>query len=187
MGFCALDRGREPLAGDEIRACWQSPISAEPTVGLFAMVEAMEATEGGTADPGSGARSTEARASDASSGGAAIAEATRQAARFVRRPVSWFTAEPRGRDPVPPPPPRAADGASGTQPADAQPAGRLMEAPTVAPALRLGSRGDARARRVADESDAVRSAAPVDVVPSGPQGPSANDEGPGLLEGGTVG
>ncbi len=25
MGYCGLDRGRSPLVGDEIRACWASP------------------------------------------------------------------------------------------------------------------------------------------------------------------
>ena len=29
LGFCSLDRGREPLTGDEIRACWQAPIVAD--------------------------------------------------------------------------------------------------------------------------------------------------------------
>jgi hypothetical protein len=26
-GYCGLDRRRDPLAGDEIRACWSSPIA----------------------------------------------------------------------------------------------------------------------------------------------------------------
>ena len=25
LGFCGLDRGRQPLTGDEIRPCWEAP------------------------------------------------------------------------------------------------------------------------------------------------------------------
>lgn len=33
MGYCGLDRKREPLAGDEIRACWEpGPDGAHHTV-----------------------------------------------------------------------------------------------------------------------------------------------------------
>lgn len=169
MGFCALDRAREPLTGDEIRACWQSPITAEPVVGLFAMVEAMEATEPGSASPGSGTGTTQARTAEGSSGIAAAAAATQPAARFVRRAVSSFKADPRSPDRAAPShAPRAADGARGTQPVHAPTAGRLVEAPTVTPALRLGSRGDVRALREAEEAKVLRSAAAVDVVRPNP-------------------
>jgi hypothetical protein len=31
LGYCGLDRHRQPLAGDEIRACWEAwPAGAEP-------------------------------------------------------------------------------------------------------------------------------------------------------------
>ncbi len=31
LGYCGLDRQRQPLAGDEIRACWEAwPAGAEP-------------------------------------------------------------------------------------------------------------------------------------------------------------
>lgn len=39
LGFCGLDRRRQPLIGDEIRACWEgwaagaSPAGAVPTIG----------------------------------------------------------------------------------------------------------------------------------------------------------
>lgn len=33
LGYCGLDRGRQPLAGDEIRACWEAwPAGADPLV-----------------------------------------------------------------------------------------------------------------------------------------------------------
>ena len=38
IGYCALDRKRTPLQGDEVHACWQAPLA--PSVddqGLFAM------------------------------------------------------------------------------------------------------------------------------------------------------
>lgn len=35
LGYCALDRTRAVLQGDEIRACWQAPVRAEPLEGLF--------------------------------------------------------------------------------------------------------------------------------------------------------
>jgi hypothetical protein len=35
LGYCALDRTRAVLQGDEIRACWQAPADPEPYVGLF--------------------------------------------------------------------------------------------------------------------------------------------------------
>ena len=32
LGYCGLDRGRQPLAGDEIRSCWEAwPAGAEAT------------------------------------------------------------------------------------------------------------------------------------------------------------
>jgi hypothetical protein len=27
LGYCGLDRGRSPLRGDEIRPCWEGPLS----------------------------------------------------------------------------------------------------------------------------------------------------------------
>ena len=39
LGYCALDRARVPLKGDEVHACWQAPLSvtAPDDQGLFAM------------------------------------------------------------------------------------------------------------------------------------------------------
>jgi hypothetical protein len=31
LGFCGLDRRRDPLVGDEIRACWEAADAAPPT------------------------------------------------------------------------------------------------------------------------------------------------------------
>ena len=31
LGFCGLDRRRDPLVGDEIRACWEAADAATPT------------------------------------------------------------------------------------------------------------------------------------------------------------
>jgi hypothetical protein len=44
IGLCALDRTRSPIRADDVRACWQGPEFVEPPKGLFAMVEALEAT-----------------------------------------------------------------------------------------------------------------------------------------------
>lgn len=34
LGFCALDRRRDPLVGDEIRACWEATeVAAAPREG----------------------------------------------------------------------------------------------------------------------------------------------------------
>ncbi|MET0772308.1 MAG: hypothetical protein ABWZ82_04430 [Candidatus Limnocylindrales bacterium] len=39
LGYCALDRTRAVLQGDEIRACWQAPSRPEPYEGLFRELE----------------------------------------------------------------------------------------------------------------------------------------------------
>ncbi len=48
-GYCALDRRREPLVGDEIRACWSSPIAI---VAGTAAVDLGAGTDEQTFDPG---------------------------------------------------------------------------------------------------------------------------------------
>jgi hypothetical protein len=44
MGFCALDRRRLPLAGDEVRACWEdaaTPVAPDPAIpGLLDLLTA---------------------------------------------------------------------------------------------------------------------------------------------------
>ncbi len=35
LGYCALDKTRAVLTGEEIRACWQAPAILEPAEGLF--------------------------------------------------------------------------------------------------------------------------------------------------------
>ncbi|HEY8438317.1 MAG TPA: hypothetical protein VIK65_06855 [Candidatus Limnocylindrales bacterium] len=35
LGYCGLDRGRQPLAGDEVRACWEdaaTPTTPDPAI-----------------------------------------------------------------------------------------------------------------------------------------------------------
>jgi hypothetical protein len=48
LGYCGLDRHRQPLAGDEIRECWEAwPGGADPT--LAAAAAGRTAAEGATA------------------------------------------------------------------------------------------------------------------------------------------
>lgn len=47
MGYCALDRARTPLQGDEVHACWQAPVTvAADDQGLFAVRTRALATAG---------------------------------------------------------------------------------------------------------------------------------------------
>ena len=186
LGFCALDRTREPLAGDEIRACWQPPIAAEPVVGLFAMVEALESAETGGVTGGGGTGSTQSVRPGATPAAPASPAASHSSARPGNRPASWVTAAAH-RPGSALPGQRAVNGADATQAPDARPAGRLVAAPTVTPALRLGSRGDARTLREAELARPRRSPASADALPPNPLAASANDEGRGPLEGGTAG
>lgn len=40
VGYCGLDRRRAPLAGDEIRACWEAgPLPSAPTIAPAAPLE----------------------------------------------------------------------------------------------------------------------------------------------------
>jgi len=39
LGYCALDRGREVLNGDEQRPCWQGAVALDPGHGLFDSVD----------------------------------------------------------------------------------------------------------------------------------------------------
>jgi hypothetical protein len=43
LGYCALERRREVVGGDEIRPCWQAPSAPDPQPGLFAFEEPAEA------------------------------------------------------------------------------------------------------------------------------------------------
>jgi hypothetical protein len=192
VGFCALDRAREPLTGDEIRACWQPPVQVEPPTGLFAMVEALDASapDAASLTPGRLRAPTAAIATTAS----------------AYRPTSWIPVEPRVPDrpllPVTAPPPGALRSASvpvhrterlsiPTQAPETRPVGRLLEAPTVVPALRLGSRGDARAMREAAAAQ-MGASPPPQAAPMPEAAPSTgperlfDGEGLGLLDGGTA-
>jgi hypothetical protein len=56
LGYCGLDRRRQPLAGDEIRECWEAwPGGADPTLAAAAaaagMTAAGEATAAGRVAP----------------------------------------------------------------------------------------------------------------------------------------
>lgn len=60
LGFCALDRRRDPLVGDEIRGCWEAALVAAPREAGDApwmpagFVEMDEALPPGAAGPGPG-------------------------------------------------------------------------------------------------------------------------------------
>jgi hypothetical protein len=45
LGYCALERTRTPLGGEEVRRCWEHARPASPGTGLFAGLEASEAIE----------------------------------------------------------------------------------------------------------------------------------------------
>jgi len=50
LGYCGLDRHRQPLAGDEIRACWEAwPGGADPTLAAAAAAAGRTAAEEATA------------------------------------------------------------------------------------------------------------------------------------------
>jgi hypothetical protein len=54
LGYCGLDRQRQPLAGDEIRECWEAwPGGAEPTLAAAAAsrTAAEDATAAGRSAP----------------------------------------------------------------------------------------------------------------------------------------
>jgi hypothetical protein len=116
LGYCALDRSRLPLRGDEVHACWQEPITLDDPddQGLFALrSRALAATDrprtSGPVQP-------------------------RSAARIETPPDPGWTAEPEGRrrrsfaltvgrERVP----------TGPAPRDRRADGRLVEAPVIAP------------------------------------------------------
>lgn len=54
-GFCGLDRRREPLLGDEVRACWEDgavPPAPEPSLpGLLDLLTVRPLAEPGGPDP----------------------------------------------------------------------------------------------------------------------------------------
>jgi len=70
LGYCALDRTRAVLQGDEVRACWQASSRPEPFEGLFRGLDpeppAIAADASGAA---TGAHATTATATWAGSGG----------------------------------------------------------------------------------------------------------------------
>jgi len=39
VGYCVTDRSREPLDGEEVRACWEAAPAAPSTAGLFEDLE----------------------------------------------------------------------------------------------------------------------------------------------------
>ena len=187
LGFCAVDRAREPLSGDEIRACWQPPAQAEPVVGLFAMVEQMHAVlrapehlqPAVVPQPSRTllqvlTRAPEARFPDSRPGDA---HGQPQGGDARRREPARRMNPDRGRP------------AEAVRLPEPRPVGRLLEAPLVAPAMRLGSRGDARSLREADEAQATHPAAPASALEPAGQHPAASSvDGEGLraLDGGAV-
>jgi hypothetical protein len=54
-GYCGLDRRREPLRGDEVRACWEdgaAPILPEPAIpGLLDLLTERAMPEPAAAEP----------------------------------------------------------------------------------------------------------------------------------------
>ncbi len=54
LGYCALDRTRAVLQGDEIRACWQAPSRPEPYEGLFTGLDATDGAVDPVAGPADG-------------------------------------------------------------------------------------------------------------------------------------
>jgi hypothetical protein len=149
IGLCALDRTRTPIRADEVRACWQAPEVVEAPRGLFAMVEALEATS----------RAESSEEQDLEEGASGLDRLRRLvfSARVADRhetdesdSAPDFVAEASSEDEsaasrrdnrstppefkVGPPPPAG---------------GQLHDADTVSPALRLSYRGDARALREA--------------------------------------
>jgi hypothetical protein len=199
VGFCAMDRTREPLSGDEVRACWQAPAEPEAPAGLFARVEQSGAddrphgivetarqrlqAEGSVGTTAIAPRSSGATPAPFAPGSSAGDISAQAPVPRTYRPVTWVASVATGAASVTG---VAAAGSPGSEPAAAsrvrvsgsvplpiappRATGRLLDAPVVAPTLRLGSRGDARS---------VRDAA-AGVLPP----PSANDEGDRVLEGG---
>ena len=49
LGYCAVERTRTPLGGEEVRSCWEPPRPASPAAGLFAGLEVSDTIE--AADP----------------------------------------------------------------------------------------------------------------------------------------
>jgi hypothetical protein len=50
LGYCGLDRRRQPLAGDEIRSCWEAwPPGADPTTIVPLTIRPAATTNGGGA------------------------------------------------------------------------------------------------------------------------------------------
>lgn len=45
MGYCAADRSRAPLTGQEVRACWEAAPAVPDTPGLFTELDASVPTE----------------------------------------------------------------------------------------------------------------------------------------------
>jgi len=90
LGFCGLDRRRDPLHGDEMRGCWEAPPPDTPLdgLGLFAVLDPRSVTH---VDSGQGAERTEVAARR-------LVEAPAVApAQHLSPSVSGRSAEPEGR------------------------------------------------------------------------------------------
>ncbi len=61
LGFCGLDRRRDPLDGDEMRGCWEAPLPDTPPDGrgIFAVLDPWSVS---SLDGGQGAERTEVAA-----------------------------------------------------------------------------------------------------------------------------
>jgi hypothetical protein len=59
LGYCAMQRTRTPLGGEEVRSCWEPPQPVSSPAGLFAGLDEIEAVE--PADPAPPSPATTAR------------------------------------------------------------------------------------------------------------------------------
>jgi hypothetical protein len=142
LGYCAMDRRREVLRGDEIRACWQSAVEGTPPLGLFGAERIAVADPGW---PSTGPDGVDVR----------VAADARPWESSAAPPHRAVPVEPRPRVPLPIAPlaltgPAQApeDAAAGrVEPA----AGGLREAPVVTARLRLRASAPT-AGRAADAS-----------------------------------
>jgi hypothetical protein len=115
MGYCALDRTRAVLSGEEIQACWQAPAILEPAEGLFESLNTLLAPK------------PMASLALAGSGGQSVGSVPPAGRRKRRKAEPRGGARPRDVEPLPAPSARE---------------GRLIEAPLVRPSRRIMSAAD---------------------------------------------
>ena len=89
MGFCGLDRRREPLQGDEVRACWEDgavPMAPDPiTPGLLDLLTVARIGERIEIDPAPVGASSSSSDAESPSGPPAIRPAAIATASGSRR------------------------------------------------------------------------------------------------------